>query len=97
MASGKFWASSGENSSELVNGGGGIQSAHLRRLIDAVVFHFSWADPEMETRQGVRAPLRGHKNIGVLSNAGPGSLGDRRAAGSVFNVWTSWARRRCAI
>ena len=29
----------------------------------------------METRQGVRAPLRGHKNIGVLSNAGPGSPG----------------------
>ena len=82
-----YFNSSGENSSELVNGRGGIQSAHLRRLIGAVVFHFSWAAPEMETRQGVRAPLRGHKNIGVLSNAGPGSLGGRRAAGSVFNVW----------
>ena len=46
---------------------------------------------------GGPGPLRGHKNIGVLSNAGPGSLGGRRAAGSVFNVWTSWARRRCAI
>ena len=72
-------------SSLLVNGGGGIQSAHLRRLIGAVVFHYSWVDPERETRQGVRAPLRGHKNTGVLSNAGPGSLGGRRAAGPVFN------------
>ena len=36
---------------------------------------------------GDPGPLRGHKNIGVLSNAGPGSLGGRRAAGPVFNVW----------
>ena len=42
-------------------------------------------------------PPEGHKNIGVLSNAGPGSLGGHRAAGPVFNVGTSWARRRCAI
>ena len=33
----------------------------------------------------------------IHSNAGPGSLGGRRAAGPVFNVGTSWARRRCAI
>ena len=46
---------------------------------------------------GGSGPPEGLKNIGVLSNAGPGSLGGRGAAGPVFNVRASWPCRRCAI
>ena len=53
------------------------------------------ADPE--GGQGVRTPLKYHKNIGFLRNTGPDSLQNHKAAKPAFNVGPSSARPRNAI
>ena len=47
----------------------------------------SWAD--LEGGQGVRTPLKTHKNIGFHSNTGPNPLKNQKAIKPVFNVGPS--------
>ena len=49
------------------------------------------ADPE-GGGQGVRTPLKNHKNIGFLSNTGPDPLENHKATKPAFNVGPSTAR-----
>ena len=45
----------------------------------------SWADPE-GGGQGVRIPLKIHKNIGFLCNTGPDPQKNHKATKPAFNV-----------
>ena len=47
--------------------------------------------------QGVRTPLKNHKNIGFLCNTGPDPLKNHKADKPAFNVGPSSARQRNAI
>ena len=47
--------------------------------------------------QGVRTPLKNHKNIGFLSNSGPDPLKDHKATEPAFHVGPSSARQGNAI
>ena len=47
--------------------------------------------------QGVRTPLKNHKNIGFLSYSGPDPLKYHKATEPAFNVGPSSARQRNAI
>ena len=47
--------------------------------------------------QGVRTPLKNHKNIGFLSNTGADHLKNHRATKPAFNVGPSSARQRNAV
>ena len=49
----------------------------------------SLGDPEREEGQGVRTPLKNHKNIGFLSNAGSESPKIHKATKPAFNVGPS--------
>ena len=53
------------------------------------------ADPE--GGQGVRTPMKNHKNIAFLSNTGPDPLKNRKATKPAFNVVPLSARQRDAI
>ena len=53
------------------------------------------ADPE--GGQGVRTPLKNHKNIGFHINTGPDPLKKHKATKPAFNVWPPSARQRNAI
>ena len=44
--------------------------------------------------QGVRMPLKNHKNIGFLSNTDPDPLNNHKAAQPAFNNGLSLARQR---
>ena len=46
---------------------------------------------------GIRTPLKNHKNIGFLSNAGPDPLKNHKATKPAFNVGPLSARQRNAI
>ena len=37
--------------------------------------------------QGIRTPLKIHRNIGFLSNTGPGPMKNHKATKPAFNVW----------
>ena len=56
----------------------------------------SCADPD-GGGQGIRTPLKNHKNIGFLSSTGPDPLKNHKAAKPAFNVGSSSARQRNAI
>ena len=59
---------------------------------------FSCADPEGGGEgQGVRTPLKNHKNIGLHINTGPDPLKKHKATKAAFNVGPSSARQRNAI
>ena len=47
--------------------------------------------------QGVRTPLKNHKNIGFLSNTGSDPLKNHKATKPAFNVGPSSVRQRNAI
>ena len=47
--------------------------------------------------QGVRTPLKNHKNKGFLNNAGPDPLKNHKATQPAFNIGPSLARQRNAI
>ena len=51
-------------------------------------YAFICADPE-RVAQGVQTPLKNHKNIGFLSNAGPDPLTNRKSAKPAFIVGPS--------
>ena len=56
----------------------------------------AWADPEGGGGgggQGVRTPSENHKNIGLLSNAGPDSLKNLKSIKQAFKFVTSSARQ----
>ena len=58
----------------------------------------SWADPEGGGGgQGVRTPLKNHKNTGFLRNTGPDPLKSKNDIKPAFNVGPSLARQRNAI
>ena len=51
------------------------------------------ADPEGGGGQGVRTPLKNHKNIGFRSNTGPDPLKNHKVTKPAFNVRSSSAFR----
>ena len=75
------------------------QSVHLHCVGQELGFKQleSCADPE--GGQGVRTPppLKNHKNIGFLSNTGPGPLKNHKATKTAFSVGPSSASQRNAI
>ena len=46
--------------------------------------------PDPEGGQGVRTPLKNHKNIGFLSSTGPDPLKNHKATKPAFNVGSLW-------
>ena len=62
----------------------------MKTLINCSQLLLSCADPEDGGGggggQGVRTPLKNHKNIGFLSNTGPGPLKYHRATKPAFNI-----------
>ena len=62
----------------------------------------SYTCPHVQIQMGDRGSgpppsLKNHKNIGFLSNTGPGTLKNHKAAKPALNVGTSSARKRNAI
>ena len=58
---------------------------------------WSWAGPERGQGSGPPPPMKNHKNIGFLTNAGPVPLKTHKATKPAFDVGPSSARQRNAI
>ena len=60
------------------------------------VFFSSFALTSPKGGEGVRTPLKNHKNIGFRCNTGPDPLIDHKATKPAFNVGPSLARQQNA-
>ena len=67
----------------------------MKQTTNGILLIKPCADPE--GGQGVRTPLKNHKNIGFNINTGPDPLKKHKATKPAFNVGPSSARQRNAI
>ena len=72
------------------------KSASWEENTQLVNSDLSCTEPE-KGGQGVRTPLKNHKNIGFLSNTGPDPLKNHKATKPVFNVGPPSAHQRNTI